>query len=59
MKAARDAGLREHAQVLAAEASDETQSRLVPLLTANEFLQHMSSQWDEALARLAELVEQR
>ena len=28
-----------------------------PLLTANEFLHHMSQQWDVALARLADLVE--
>ena len=28
-----------------------------PLLTAHDFLQHISQQWDEALAKLAEFVE--
>ncbi len=30
-----------------------------PLLTAHEFLQHMSEEWDEALARLTEIVERK
>jgi DNA-binding transcriptional ArsR family regulator len=28
-----------------------------PLLTAHEFLEHMSEQWDDALARLTDIVE--